>query len=121
MTLKYQDRQRALSRSSILSEGDVIKIKQRLASGEPTRTIARSYQVGTETIRRISRGDTWAWLTPEQGECQSATLEPKWPCACGAVIAEGCTNPRAIQSDEELKRLADESLARLTAKLEEGK
>lgn len=30
------------------------------------RAIAQMYQVGTETIRRIDRGDTWGWLEAEE-------------------------------------------------------
>jgi hypothetical protein len=68
---------------------------------EPTRLkewpreIARDFHVSVETIRRIDRGDTWAWLTPEQ--------------------------PTDPIGEAELKRLADESFARLHEKLKEGK
>lgn len=66
MSKSYTDRQRALSTSSILKEDDVRKIKARLAVGDSPREIAKDYLVGAETIRRINRGETWAWLTPEQ-------------------------------------------------------
>lgn len=73
---QYQDKMRRFNRSAFLSETDVMDIKRRLGHFAPAhermrvrewpRDIAKLYMVGTETIRRIDRGDTWGWLTPEQ-------------------------------------------------------
>lgn len=68
----YQDRIRRLNRSAILTEEDVRRIKERLGhyggKREWPRDIAKEYMVGTETIRRIDRGDTWGWLLPEHAK-----------------------------------------------------
>jgi hypothetical protein len=104
----YQDRQRKLARSAVLTEFEVMTIKKRLGhfaeipgtgKREWPRDLAKEYGVSTETIRRIDRGDTWGWLIPESPE----------------IVA------RKQLSDEEMKRLADESLARLEGLLTEKK
>ena len=45
-----------------LTRGDVIKIRQLTREGHSPREISQMYNVGLETIRRVLRGDTWAWL-----------------------------------------------------------
>ena len=48
--------------NAALSEGQVAHIKVLLQKGISAREIAQANDVGLETIRRIGRGDTWAWV-----------------------------------------------------------
>ncbi len=41
---------------------DVKKVRARWASGESMRSIAIAYNVVPESVRKIIRGETWAWL-----------------------------------------------------------
>jgi hypothetical protein len=45
-----------------LNEQTVALIKARLKQGVSARQLAQVNEVGLETIRRIGRGDTWAWV-----------------------------------------------------------
>ncbi len=42
-----------------LNEGDVVKIRERLAAGETMQAIARSFSVRPSTIAKIRDGKTW--------------------------------------------------------------
>lgn len=51
------------NRANVLSEGQVLEIKKRLASeSESHATIAQDYGVTRETISAISTGRSWSWL-----------------------------------------------------------
>jgi transposase len=52
--------------ASKLTEAQVRVIKQSLADGMRPRALAKIYMVGTETIARIKRGDTWGWVTLQE-------------------------------------------------------
>ena len=105
-----------------LTAADIVIVKTRYARGETPRVIARSFGLAAETIRRVLRGETWAWLIPEQGDCQRKSLGPTWPCACGAFRPEDCPSPKdGEKTEEEWTRLAAESLARLQEKLKTEK
>ena len=73
-----------------LIEAEVRHIRKLLVEGMSPREIAQAYNVGLETIRRIDRRDTWAWLDQE--------VTPKLPS----------TSPEADQA-------AQDSLTRLLA------
>ena len=73
-----------------LIEAEVRHIRKLLVEGMSPREIAQAYNVGLETIRRIDRRDTWAWLDQE--------VPPKLPS----------TSPEADQA-------AQDSLTRLLA------
>lgn len=84
--------------SGTLQEHEVARIKKLLQAGDHSRRdIAHAYEVGLETIARIARGDTWAWVLPEGQEEQQAEI-------AAALPAQG------LQSE------ADRILARLAAK-----
>lgn len=61
---------RALKRTgaATLTEDEVRVIKQKLAEGATPRLLASVYMVGIETIRRIRRGESWAWIEERSGE-----------------------------------------------------
>jgi len=119
--MKYQDRLAAHAKGKAkLTVEDVIIVKCRLANGETPRVIAQSFGLSTETIRKIARGESWAWLIPEQGECVKISLAPKWPCACGAFRAEDCPNPKPQLSEKEMQERIDASLRVLEEKLKES-
>ena len=64
-------RNRQRTGGAVLSEAIVAGIKQRLFSGiSSVREEAQIYGVAMETIRKIWRGETWAWV--EAG----AAIEP---------------------------------------------
>lgn len=46
--------------SSVLKEGDIIDIKERLNNGETQKEVAKDYDVGRSQIGRIGRGDQWS-------------------------------------------------------------
>lgn len=63
-----------------LTRGDVVKVRELSREGHSARAIAQAYGVGIETIRRVLRGDTWAWLiegtgTPAALEQQQRVIE----------------------------------------------
>lgn len=78
----------------------VIRIREIVAGGYAPREIARFYQVGIETIRRIVRRDTWDWLpaTIEEYRAQQQQV--------GAKLAE----LQQVKTED-----AQASLARLLA------
>jgi hypothetical protein len=67
---------RAIKRTAgaILTEAEVRVIKRELARSVPARTLSQIYMVGLETIRRIARGDTWAWVGEEPETDINASL-----------------------------------------------
>lgn len=60
--MEYHSRNRQRTGAAVLTEDQVAHIKHRLFTGTPPRSIADEYGVGIETVRRISRGDTWGWV-----------------------------------------------------------
>lgn len=48
--------------NAILNETRVRHIKKLLAQGISVREIAEAEDIGTESIRRIRRGDAWKWV-----------------------------------------------------------
>jgi hypothetical protein len=62
MTPYNRNRQR--TGGAVLSSEQVAVIKRKLLLDFSSREIAESYGVGTETIRRIARGETWGWIEP---------------------------------------------------------
>lgn len=51
--------------NATLKPEEVRHIRKLARDGMTTAAIARVYMVGTETIRRVVRRDTWAWLADE--------------------------------------------------------
>ena len=78
-----------------LEDHEVIRILERLKHGHSPRAIARDYGVGMETIRKIGRGDTYAWVTPpapeitsqERQEIESA-IDPEMQIRAQASLAK---------------------------------
>lgn len=72
-------KRRARVTNGVLTESEVAQIKWNLQQGLSTpREIAQAYGVGTETIRRIDRGDTWAHvqaLPPDQAQSAAPASE----------------------------------------------
>lgn len=58
--------------NSTLTESDVRAIR---ASRESPRHLAAFYGLGVETIRRILRRESWAWLPEEPADQGSAAAE----------------------------------------------
>jgi transposase len=80
--------------NAVLNEAEVRVIRRNLAAGSSARLIAELYGLSIETIRRIGRRDTWAWVKDE------AELDAPLPPA----------------SEEEKAKIA-ESLARVQRRL----
>lgn len=102
--------------SATLTEAEVRIIKQKLAEGMSPRELAEVYQVCLETVRRIRRGDSWAWV---QGEAPSeepalAPLTPELEAKIAASQAEmmkrfGLQVPeRTVETEAGIERLARE-------------
>lgn len=65
-----------------LTEREVRLIRAALARGAKPKALAELYGTGVETIRRIGRRETWAWVTdefrPEEAEATAElALPPK--------------------------------------------
>ncbi|MDX2059954.1 MAG: hypothetical protein SFV24_19245 [Gemmatimonadales bacterium] len=94
---EVQRRQR--TKSGILTELEVARIKRLLAEGESPRQLADAYEVSLWAIRAIGRGDTWAWVEPEGVHVAPAETSPELP---------GIT-PSTDDADESLQRFLAEN------------
>lgn len=72
MSVTHSGRSRQRLAGAALTEREVAGIKTRLQQGHLPRAIADDYGVATESIRRIGRGETWAWV--EASEFQTSPL-----------------------------------------------
>ena len=59
MKTAYQQRFGEHNGNSVLTERDVVKIRQGLASGRSTYQLAYEYNVSQSTIMQIKQGKTW--------------------------------------------------------------
>ena len=84
-----------MNKSAILSIEEVRIIREKLDSGVPAPALARAYGVNAETIRRIGRRETWAWL--DRPTKEDVPLPP---------------------ITQEVQQAADESAKRLLAQLD---
>lgn len=100
--------------AATLTEAEVRVIKTKLAEGATPRELAEVYQVGLETIRRIKRGDSWAWV---EGEAQEERLIPLTPELAAKAQASqekllrrlGMQAPeRVVETEAGIERLARE-------------
>lgn len=85
-----------------LTPAQVREIRSQAAAGMPTRALARAFHVGSETIRRAVRGDTW-------GDVEQVGLPP-------AVLAQQAAESEArFRERLQLEGLlpVDEALARM--------
>jgi len=95
-----------------LTDGQVRTIRRLHRQGHPAKDLAKVYQVGTETIRRILRRETWSYLPDE---APLATLPPlseaekaKVQESQDRLLAELSGGPKAGElelSSEALERL----------------
>jgi hypothetical protein len=70
---QYADRRKGTK----LLKSDVIKICERIASGEPHRVIAGDFSVSKSSVDRISSGDAWGWMPEVQALRQRKANEPE--------------------------------------------
>ena len=56
---------RQRTKTGILTQAEVAKIKFLLLQGAPKRQLKDAYGVSLWTIRAIARGDTWHWVEPD--------------------------------------------------------
>lgn len=96
-------RMRKRTAGATLTEPEVRIIKAKLQEGISPRALAGIYQVGIETVRRIDRGETWAWVKLEEGIRTSDLIEEQM-----------AANPPS----EELKAKAAASQAAFLAKMQ---
>lgn len=61
-----EKRRRQRTSAAILKEHEVARIKWNLLNGLSVRDCAEAYGVAAETIRRISRGETWGWVRAQK-------------------------------------------------------
>ena len=100
MTSKRDTHQRQRTRSGVLTEAEVARIKLLLKQGMSARQVKEYFPVSLWTIRAIARGDTWDWVAPEgEGE-----IEP----------------PPAILTSAELAQAARESQERMIKRLNDA-
>ncbi len=96
-------RKLAANKNAVLTEEGVARIKRQLIQGFRPRDIARANGVGTETIRRISRGETWDWVEPAPEQAATTSI----PTIDEAVKA---SQERVLQMLEKDKPAAGEFL-----------
>lgn len=55
-----------------LTRWQVLDMRRRYLNGDVSMaTLAKSYGVGTTTVRKVLHGETWAWLEePKEAACQ---------------------------------------------------
>ena len=114
-------RMRQRTAGAVLTEQEVARIKLNIKQGGiPLREIAQAYGVALDTIRRIARGDSWAWVLAEdeQAIMPGATAESKQAAAesqarlMARLQAEGLPIPTPPTPGEGLvSKLLDEANA----------
>ena len=62
--------------NSKLEEEDVRAIRVGVASGEPMRLVASRFGVALDTVRKIVRRDTFAWVADDEQQMQYAQANP---------------------------------------------
>lgn len=101
MPVSQQGRSRQRIAGAALTTREVAGIKVRLSRGDSPRLIAQDYDVGTETIRRIGRGETWAWVEAAEFLIDPlAEIIPPEPLpeAVQAELAESAQRLLALQA-----------------------
>lgn len=94
-----------------LTPAEVLRIRQLWDTGRYTaRGIAQVYGCAAETVARIGRRETWAWLS-EQGEAELSSADP-------ADRRSGKDSPAASTASHSASEAAA-SLDRLMAELEQ--
>jgi hypothetical protein len=97
-----RDRQR--TGNAVLTEGAVARIKGELLQGRSPRSLAEASGVGIETIRRISRGETWAWVAPALGAAftpeRSTPLESEAEASAARFLSAHSSLVEAISEEK---------------------
>lgn len=93
------------------TEADVARIKRNLSLGFSTRELAQANGCAIETIRKIARGDTWAWVEAERGEAPA-----KAPPPTPDVIAESQARLQRLLSEAQEDKEVDDELERIKRK-----
>lgn len=107
--------------SSAFTEGEVARIKAALKAGHSPRSLAEDHDVALETIRKIGRGDTFAWVEADEyavvnpaDEFLSTPLSPELKAAADASAAELMQRIAEREAAEaEHKRRMEELLGRM--------
>lgn len=99
------------------SAEEILRIHQRLARGVSRREIAKDHGVGMETISRIARGDTYAWvneeaiahaqlseeaLAAEIKEMEAKSFTPENLARCGLEEVDGEVRPMVKKEEAKL-------------------
>mgnify|MGYP001583013423 CR=1 FL=1 len=71
---------------AILNEDAVRDIRLRAAQGQAPRNIALHYDMAAETVRRVIRRETWAWVQDE-GKMEATLTQPTSPIEQAAITA----------------------------------
>ena len=69
------------------SDNEAIQIWEELAAGKAVRDVAMKWEAGTDSIRRIWRGETYRHLKLGQGRRQGAAGQEIAPSVIGASLA----------------------------------
>ena len=107
-----------INASAKFTEMEVREIKIRLQGGASPREIAKLFGVASETIRKIHRGDTWAWVTvlPRADDAEmAAAAESSLEKMQRLLASQKAGVEKANAAVEELKALSPSTAARLKA------
>lgn len=83
-----------------LTRGDVVKVRELSREGHSARAIAQAYGVGIETIRRVLRGDTWAWLIEGTGTSEALEREKRAAETSKTLLERMIENDPSLVSKE---------------------
>jgi hypothetical protein len=94
------------------TEAQVARIKRNLLLGFSARELAQANGCALETIRKIGRGDTWAWVEAEAAEAPAELPPAPLPSA----IAESQARLKRLLAEAQEVKEVDEELERMRRK-----
>lgn len=106
--------------NATLTEEDVFMIRERAAGGMPAKKLAEFFNVGVETVRRVIRRETWAWVGGGKGK----KIERDSPVISDdeqAMIASKRKLAALLTEEGSTRALAEGLLSELTGESNEPK
>jgi hypothetical protein len=95
---KHDIHQRQRTKSGILEESEVARIKWLLAGGSSRKEVAQAYQMSLAAISAIARGDTWSWVTAASPTDLEAS-RPLVPISADVIAASQTRLLKMLESE----------------------
>lgn len=99
--------------NALLTANEVRVIKRKLLDGVSPRQLAETYNVGLETVRRISRGDSWNWLEPAENQLEISPEELAVEAAAGLERMKGWLKKEGLMEEPAIEVSANPVLNKL--------